>query len=571
MTAVLKRWEVLPRVPAEHLANFPDLPPLVVQLLYNRHIRAADEVSAFLARSSADDNPFQMRGMNEAVARLRRAIRAGERIAVYGDYDVDGVTATALLVPTLQALGAQAEPYIPKRLVEGYGLNKPALEELARKGVRIVVTVDCGVRSVDEAAFAQELGLDMVITDHHTAAAQLPPAVAIIDPKRKDERYPFRHLAGVGLAYKLAQGLLRAERQVPIQKNALLPDEDDLLDLVALGTVADLAPLLGENRALVSRGLQKLNEARRPGIGAMLEEAALKPGQVDARTIGYVLGPRLNASGRLDDAMASYNLLVTSYPDEARALARQLGTTNQERQRLMKEMVEHARQEVAALGDARIYILASPTYASGIAGLIASRITEEFYRPTLVIAIGENESRGSARSVEGFHITEALDACRVLLVRHGGHRAAAGFTVKNELIPDLRAKMEEIAAQQIADRQLQPLITVDMELPLCQANAETLGLLESLQPFGAENQRPLFVSNNVRVCESRAVGSDQKTLRLRLANGGVKCEAVAFRQDVRAQDVPERIDVVYALQSNEWNGRVSTELMVKDWRPAATS
>jgi len=359
LTSPRKRWEIMPPAPAELLASFPDLPPLIVQLLYNRQIRTSDEIEAFLTRSFALDNPFLLKGMNEAVTRLRQAIRTRETIAVYGDYDVDGVTATALLVPTLRALGAQVIPYIPNRMDEGYGLNNAALDALAGQGIRIIVTVDCGVRSVAEAAFARRLGLDLIITDHHAVANELPSAVAVIDPRREDDRYPFKHLAGVGLAFKLAQALLRAERQVPVSKVKTLPEEEDLLDLVALGTVADLAPLIGENRTLVSRGLEKLREARRPGVAAMLEEAALQPDQVGTTAIGFMLGPRLNAAGRLDNAIASYNLLTTPSVEEATALAQQLGAQNRERQQLMTEMVERAREEVRALGDDLIYVLAN--------------------------------------------------------------------------------------------------------------------------------------------------------------------------------------------------------------------
>ena len=318
-----------------------------MQILYNRQLGTVDEARAFLARSFPADNPFELVGMHQAVARLRAAIRQSEPIAVYGDYDVDGVTATALLVPTLQALGAQAQPYIPKRLEEGYGLNREALTELASRGVRVIVTVDCGVRSLDECAFARTLGLDLIITDHHPVGPQLPPALAILDPRRDGEHYPYVHLAGVGLAYKLAQALLRSESQVPTAKSLLTLKTDDLLDLVALGTVADLAPLTGENRALVWRGLQLLRETKRPGLVAMLQEAGVEPSRVDSGTIGYVLGPRLNAAGRLDDAMKSYNLLTTNSYEEAAALAQTLRDNNQERQRLMAEMVELARQQVA--------------------------------------------------------------------------------------------------------------------------------------------------------------------------------------------------------------------------------
>jgi single-stranded-DNA-specific exonuclease len=576
LTALQKRWQVLPPAPPEHLAAFPDLAPLIVQLLYNRQLRTADEVQAFLSRSSALDNPFLLKGMNEAVTRLRQAIRNGEAIAVYGDYDVDGVAATALLVPTLRALGAQAIPYIPNRMEEGYGLNEGAVKTLAQQGITLVVTVDCGVRSTVEATLARRLGLDLIVTDHHALEEELPAAVAVIDPRRDDDRYPFKHLAGVGLAFKLAQALLRAEKRVPASRPVErpsaqgqdLPEEEDLLDLVALGTVADLAPLIGENRALVCRGLERLRQAQRPGVAAMLAEAEVRPEGVSAGTVGFVLGPRLNAAGRLDDAMASYQLLTTSSAEEAARLAQQLGAQNRERQQLMQQMVEQARQQVLARGDEPVYVLASPAYTPGIAGLVASRITEEFYRPTIVIALEGEESRGSARSISPFHITQALDTCRDLLLKHGGHAAAAGLTIKNESIGALREALCTIAQEQLADEDWVPILKIDWALALTQANGETLALLEGLQPFGVGNPTPTFVSHNVQVREARPVGNERPALKLKLSDGKAIWDAIAFGE-IASERLATRVDVVYTLQSRTWNGQTRLELTVKDIKPAS--
>jgi single-stranded-DNA-specific exonuclease len=575
LTALQKRWQVLPHAPPEHLAAFPDLAPLIVQLLYNRQIRTVDEVQAFLSQSSALDNPYLLKGMNEAVTRLRQAIRNGEAIAIYGDYDVDGVAATALLVPTLRALGAQVIPYIPNRMEEGYGLNEGAVKALAQQGIKLVVTVDCGVRSTKEAALACRLGLDLIITDHHALGDELPAAVAVIDPRREDDRYPFKQLAGVGLAFKLAQALLRAEKRVPASRptekasagDQDLPQEEDWLDLVALGTVADLAPLIGENRALVCRGLERLRQAQRPGVAAMLAEAAVKPDGVSAGTIGYVLGPRLNAAGRLDHAMASYELLTTSSPEEAATLAQKLGAQNRERQQLMLQMVEQARQEVLARGDEPVYVLASPVYTVGIAGLVASRITEEFYRPTIVIALEGEESKGSARSISAFHITQALDTCKGLLVKHGGHAAAAGLTIRNENIGALRDALSTIAREQLTDDDWVPALKIDWALALTQANGETLALLEGLQPFGVGNPTPTFVSHNVHLREARPVGSERPALKLKLSDGRAVWDAIHFGE-VASERLAPHIDIVYTLQSKAWNGQERLELVVKDIRPA---
>jgi single-stranded-DNA-specific exonuclease len=537
-------------------------------------VRTVDEVQAFLSRSTAFDNPFLLKGMNEAVIRLRQAIRSGEAIAIYGDYDVDGVAATALLVPTLRDLGAQVIPYIPNRMEEGYGLNEGAVKALAQQGIKLVVTVDCGVRSIKEAALARKLGLDLIITDHHALGEELPAAVAVIDPRREDDRYPFKQFAGVGLAFKLAQALLRAEKRVPVSQLAQkggardqgLAQEAELLDLVALGTVADLAPLIGENRALVCRGLEQLRQAQRPGVAAMLAEAEVKPEGVNAGTVGFVLGPRLNAAGRLDNAMASYELLTTSSAEEAARLAQELGAQNRERQELMQQMVEHARQEVLVRGDEPVYVLASPAYTVGIAGLVASRITEEFYRPTIVIALEAEESKGSARSISAFHITQALDACEGLLVKHGGHAAAAGLTIKNENIGALRDALSTIAQAQLADEDWLPALKIDWTLALTQATGETLALLEGLQPFGVGNPTPTFVSHNVQMREARPVGSERPGLKLKLSDGKAIWDAIAFGE-IASERLATRVDVVYTLQSRTWNGQTRLVLVVKDIRP----
>jgi single-stranded-DNA-specific exonuclease len=575
LTPLQKRWQVLPPAPPEHLAGFPDLAPLIVQLLYNREIRTIDEVGAFLSRSFPLDNPFLLLGMNEAVTRVRQAIRKGEAIAIYGDYDVDGVAATALLVPTLRAMGAEVIPYIPNRMEEGYGLNQGAVKALAQQGIKLVITVDCGVRSTEEAALAHSLGMDLIITDHHALADQLPAAVAVIDPRREDDRYPFKHFAGAGLAFKLAQALLRAEKRVPVVRPALkesfgdqgLPQEDDLLDLVALGTVADLAPLVGENRALVCRGLERLRQAQRPGIAAMLAEAQVRPERVDAGTVGYVLGPRLNAAGRLDNAMASYNLLTASSAEEATGLAQHLGTQNHERQQRMMQMVAQARQEVQALGEQPVYVLASEAYTVGIAGLVASRITDEFYRPTIVIALEGGQSKGSARSISAFHITNALDEYGGLMVKHGGHAAAAGLTIKNENIGALRDALNALARQQLTDEDWLPALKIDWKLPLTQANGETLAVIQGLQPFGVGNPTPTFVSHNVHVRDAHPVGSERPAMKLKLSDGRAIWDAIHFGV-VASERLAPRIDIVYTLQNNVWNGKERLELVVKDLRPA---
>ncbi|HEX7593946.1 MAG TPA: single-stranded-DNA-specific exonuclease RecJ, partial [Anaerolineae bacterium] len=386
-----KRWQIAPRVSSLVVARFGarQLHPALIQVLYNRGITTPEQVDAFLSPDALIGDPFELYGMTESVERIRRAIHAGEMIAVYGDFDVDGVTATVLLVQALQSLGAQVQPYIPHRIDEGYGLNRDALTQLKEQGVQIVITVDCGIRSLPEIAFGKQIGLDMIITDHHAPGDQLPDSFATINPKQALCKYPFKDLSGAGVAFKLAQGLLRADERAPLDKNRPPMPEDALVDLVALGTVADLVPLIGENRALVKRGLAQLRGSERPGIQALIRQAAIKPQSIDAGTIGYTLGPRLNAAGRLESALMAFNLLATQYPGEADDLAIKLEETNRERQRLTTEMTLKARDAVMSRAEQdRLLFVSASEFPEGIVGLIASRLSEEFYRPAVAVHYG---------------------------------------------------------------------------------------------------------------------------------------------------------------------------------------
>ena len=569
MALSLKRWQVVPTAPPSHIARFPHLHPITVQVLYNRGLTDPADVVAFLSGESGEANPFTLQGMHAAVTRLRQALRASEPIAVYGDFDADGVTATALLVQTLRALGGRVRPYIPHRVDEGYGLHKETLTQLARDGARVVVTVDCGVRSLDEIAHANRLGLDVIVTDHHSVGLELPEAVAVVDPKRADSRYPFGELAGVGVAYKLAQALLRSHRQTPVTTQEVRLEEEDLLDLVALGTVADLVPLLGENRTLVHRGLARINHMERPGIEALCRQAGLKPGQVDTTAIGYTLGPRLNAAGRMDHAKSAYQLLETKYSAEAEQLASELNRLNRERQQLTLVTQERARQlALVTAKDAPLLFAAAPDFRAGIVGLVASRLVDEFYRPAVVVEVGEKVSRGSCRSIPEFHITDALDKCTDLLVRHGGHAAAAGFTVSNENLDSLADRLRGLAAERLADVELIPALTADAEVELAHMSWELQRELAQLEPCGYANPHPLFLSRNVRLLGQRAVGKEGRHLKLRLSDDRATWDGIAFRQGEWAGKLPDRVDIVYHLEVNEWNDQRRLQLNVQDVRPS---
>jgi len=582
-----KRWQIKPPLPSQYRGQLrdlsslllkllrlspqyqerlQDLSPLLLQLLYNRGLTDPAQMRAFLQTQSLGSDPFTLKDMCSAVARLRRAIRRGELIAVYGDFDVDGVTATALLVQTLQALGAQVIPHIPHRISEGYGLNLDSLRQLYRRGVRVVLTVDCGIRSIEEIKQASR-GLDIIVTDHHSVGQELPPALAVVNPQRPDCPYPFKDLAGVGVAFKLAQALLRVHRSMHGEPPL---SEKDLLDLVALGTVADLAPLVEENRSLVRQGLEKLRHPQRPGVQALFQEAGLPPARVDATAIGFILGPRLNAAGRMAHAIKSYELLTASRPDEALRLAEVLGKHNRERQELTLRLFEQALTLALEDPDAPLFFVAGEDFPAGVVGLVAHRLTDEFYRPSVVVEVGPEVSRGSCRSIPEFHITHALDECQDLLIRHGGHAMAAGFTVANENLPALRERLRAIAERELAGLELAPILEIDAELPLRELTPLTWKLVEQMEPCGQGNPVPLFLARQVTVKRHRPVGAEGQHLKLTLSDGQVTWEAIAFRQGELAGQLSEQtqVDVVYTLGINEWNGMESLQLNVVDLKPS---
>lgn len=572
-----KRWDIAPAVSRRQLDRLSHLHPLLVQILFNRGVTGPEEADAFLSSRTRFDDPFRMKGIQAAVTRIRAAIRDGEPIVVYGDFDADGVTSTALLVQALAGLGAQVGPYIPHRVDEGYGLHCDTLDKIAANGARLVITVDCGIRSPLEVAHGNGLGLDMIVTDHHSIQRTeddrdlLPPALAVINPKRQDESYPFRDFAGVGLAFKLAQALLLAEQRDPILSAPPDLAERDLLDLVALGTVADLAPLLGENRSLVQRGLAELNKPRRPGIQALLEEAKLAPGKIDATAIGFVLGPRINAAGRLAHANLSYDLLTAPDTLTARPLAEELAALNRERQNLTLEKFELARERIATeRPDRYLYLVSDPDFPPGIVGLVAGRLAEELYRPALVAQVGDEETHGSARSILEFNITGALDDCRDLLVRHGGHAAAAGFAVRNENLEALRQRLEAIAARELAGRELTPSLAVDAVVALGDLDRAIVEQLRQLEPCGYGNPQPSFASLGLEVVSARLVGSDGRHLKLAVRDHRTRAvwDAIAFRMGEWYGHLPSRIDLAYAVEINEFNGRSALQLNVKDIRQA---
>jgi single-stranded-DNA-specific exonuclease len=570
LSARKKRWVVRDPAPTDFLASQRGVAPVVATLLYQRGLRDQASVAEFLTpdyRSGLHD-PFLLKGMDVAARRVAAAIASGEPIAVYGDFDTDGVTAVTLLMQAITAMGGDIRPYIPHRLSEGYGLNVEAIDRLIAEGVRLLITVDCGISNVREVAHAQSRGLDVIVTDHHTPPAELPQAHAVVNPKQPGCPYPFKQLVGVGIAYKLVQALVRLGVKMSLRGR-------DLLDVVALGTVTDMGPLVGENRVLVKAGLESINSTQRPGLRALIVAAGLLQGKVTSTDISFMLGPRLNAAGRLDDAILAYKLLLADDYDAAQRLAEELNSANRRRQELTKETQAVARRHISDLGkqDNRIIVLDGEGYPAGLVGLVAAKLVEELGRPVLMLERGPESSRGSARSIPGFSIIDALSSCDDLFVRYGGHSAAAGFTIANERLPELEQRLLTYAEQHLLEDSLAPTLDIDAEVSLGALTWDLLEQLHVLEPFGQANPQPVLLSRGVRVAGAWPRGAEGQHLKLRLDDGvgGPSYEAIAFRLGSLAEHFtrPRKIDVAYTLEAHEWNGSRNLQLNIKDLRRAS--
>ncbi len=568
MSALRKHWELRPAAPAAFVTA-TGLSPLLATLLYNRDLRDPAAVTTFLSsdlRTGLHD-PLLMRGMAEATARISVAIERGELMAVYGDFDADGVTAVALLTQVIRAMGGQIRPYIPHRMREGYGLNRAAVTQLAAEGVRLLITVDCGISNLDEVAEANRVGLEVIVTDHHHPPEKLPPALVVVNPKQPGCAYPFKDLVGVGIAYKLVQALVR---------RGLSPSSlrgRDLLDLVALGTIADMGPLRGENRVLARWGIDALNTTHRPGLRALIDAAGLSAGKIRATDIGFTLAPRLNAAGRLDHAVHSYKLLLAETAEEAQPLAEELNRMNRERQELSHQVQLAASELAEASGrhELPLVLLADAEFPAGLVGLVAGRLVEQWGRPVVLIELGATHSRGSARSVPGFSIIDALGRCQELFTKYGGHTAAAGFTLPNTNIPALETHLLTLARQQLGEQPAKPVLAIDALVNLHELSWELLAELEQLEPFGHANSAPILMSSGVEVVEARTRGADGRHLSMRLRQqGGPICEAIAFRLGHLVEPLRRhpRIDVAYSLEANHWDGTSRLQLKVLDFRRA---
>ena len=538
----------------------PDgIPSLVAQILRARGFSDL-EMPAFLKPAPANAGP-PMTDLDRAVDRLRHALAGRERIVVYGDYDVDGIAGSAILVRAFRHFGVAVKAYIPNRYEEGYGLNATALRQLAADGANVIVSVDCGVTAVEEARVARDLGLDLIITDHHHPPAVLPDAYALVNPRRPGDPSPDKDLAGAGVALRLARALLG--------DLAYAVKEDELLQLCALATVADVVPLRGAYRAIVAAGLVALNRAPVTGVRALALRAGKKIGSIGASDIGYALGPRLNAAGRIDDAEDALRLLLTEDADEATALAGRLEERNVERQRLTNDVVRGAREAAADFPDAWATVVADPSWQAGVVGLAASRLVEDHGRPACVIALDGEDGKGSCRSIADVHIAEALDRCDDLLPKHGGHAMAAGFSIKAADIPAFRDRLDAVVREALGGVRPIPTLPVDATIAPDALTPRLALELAQLEPCGASNPRPHLLLRDVRVYGIRQVGADSDHLKCKITVGRFTFDAMAFRRGDRADAMTDagRVDAVVALDA--WGGRVSLEL--RDFGPVGTA
>lgn len=557
-----RRWRLRGRQPEGELASAP-YPPLIRHLLWHRGVRTPAEAAAFMDGAAVEYDPLLLPDIEPALARLQRAIGEGELIAVYGDFDVDGVTASTILVEGIRELGGKVVPYLPDRFSEGYGVNIEAIDTLHSQGVSLIVTADCGTSSVAEVAHARKLAIDTIILDHHTIPPELPDAVALVNPKRPENRYPEAELASGGLAFKVMAALYGAMGRPW--------DDERYIDLVALSTVCDVAPLQNENRTLVRRGLGALERTRRPGLRALLETSGLTGAPLDTDSIGYVLGPRLNAAGRLAHARLALDLLLENDPACAKQQALELGALNTQRQQDTTSAMELARELLSREDpDAPLIFIGDAGIPAGIVGLVAGRLAEAYGRPAVVYQREETTSRASCRSIPEFDITGALRTCPDLMVRFGGHKAAAGFTVENEKLPVLKEALVAHAQQELAGVELAPVLDIDAAVPLYRVNGDLIAMLSRLGPFGCENPEPTFLSRGVEVSDAKVIGEDGGHLRLRLRDERVTWPAIAFGMGESGVKAEQRVDVVYSFCGDR-GGNGGLEMRVKDMRPTEVS
>lgn len=577
-----RHWQLRPEIPPELREKLSEFDDIAAQLLYNRQLAEPDAARNFLEAdySAQKHNPFLFSEMTRAVDLVIEHIKRGDKIVVYGDYDADGVTAAASLLEVLSTLKAKTDVYIPDRVSEGYGLNRAAIEELKRQGASLIITVDNGIRNREEVAYAKSLGLAVIVTDHHVPPPEAEglPDCPVINPMVPAESYPFKQLAGVGVAAKLAIAIIERSKLEPALKQRL---EERILDLVALGTIADCVPLSGENRLLAKRGLEILNQTSHLGLTELIKVAKINGSKpLDSWNVSFQLTPRLNAAGRMDHANSAFELLATKDAAEAKRLAEDLNERNQERQKVTEDIVSAitARLEAEPPQDKLIVAVSPSVYGQGepwnegTVGLVAGRLCERYYLPALVITGTPEEIKGSGRSIEQFNLIRAVEQASGSLHKYGGHAAACGFSIKGrEQLERFVADITAIANQALAGLELRPTLNIEAAIDLSEADLPLLAKLDKFAPFGEGNPRPVFLSRQANVVDVAKLGWDGRHLRLKLRSGTSRVRtALAFGQAAEWPDlkIGDTIDLAYYLEFNEYNGRQEAQLRLIDLKPS---
>ncbi len=565
-TSISQQWVLAISPPEElvrEIADRANLPRPIVEILINRKIDTAAKVKEFIDPSLKDlSDPFLLKGMTEAVIRISEALRENEKILIYGDYDVDGITATSLLFLVLNRLGAQVDFYLPNRLIEGYGLTQEGILEAKQRGASLIITVDTGITAVEEVEFARAEGIDCIITDHHETGAKIPKAVSIVNPKQDNCPYDQAELSGVGVAFKLAQALY-------LKLGQDISELDEHLDLVALGTSADIVPLLGENRILTRFGFRQIARTTKPGLKSLAFVSGLMGKEIGTGQVVFVLAPRINAVGRLGDAHHAIKLLTTKDEKLASQIARELDNENRRRKTIDEVTLKEAMAQIdenCDLENEKAIVLSSEGWHLGVIGIVASRIVEKYHLPTVLIAIDNGEGKGSARSIPGFHLCEALKECEETLIRYGGHKYAAGLTIKPENIEKFRQKMIEVSGRMLSSEDLISKLFIDAEIELDQINEDFLDKLELFSPFGPMNMRPIFLTRNLEVVgQPYQVGKNH--LKMKVRKGDATFDVIGFGFGDLARPLSMRagtVDMAYVIEYNHWNGVTRMQLRVKD-------
>ncbi len=562
MSLTGKRWLVSrqEKEAAQEISKASRISTTLAQVLINRGMSGISEIDAFITpKLSYLSSPYEIPDMEKAAQRVLSAKNKGERVAVYGDYDVDGVTGTAILLLTLKDLGIDVTYYIPHRYSEGYGMNNSAVKKLFDEGVRLIVTVDCGISNLLEIEYANSLGMEVVVTDHHNPPAELPKAYALVNPKLIDGDHSARELSGAGVAFKFAWGLYRT---AGIKDSSNLMD---MFDLAGLGTIADIVPLLDENRILAVYGLKSLNNCNRAGLKSLIESVGIKK-KITSSSVNFAIAPRLNSAGRLEHASLSVELLITRDQLKARTLALELNRLNSKRQSIGKQIQEEVFSKIGENPEKSI-VLCGNSWNPGVIGIVASQVVEKYYRPAVLIGLNEGIGRGSARSIDGINIFGALNECRDLFSDFGGHKKAAGFEVVEDNIPELIRRLKEIIDEMMSDEDLMPTLEIETVLDPREITMGLASELELLDPHGEDNPPPVFASYGLKLIDMRRVG-DGSHLKARFTDGKVTLDSIGFSLGGMAPKLTlgDNYDLAYNLEVNEFNGFESAQLNVVDIR-----